>query len=190
MDNLFKLLMSIYPLSQELINYLRANLEIKELKRGDFLLKKSRICTHIYFIESGCLRCFYEKNGAEATSWLMTEGNVIVSVSSFFNQKESRESIQAMEDTVVIGISFEKLEYINRTYIEFNFHGRVLSQKYYAISDDQLYAIKMQRAPERYLHLLETQPELFDRVPAKYIASLLGISEPTLSRVRKKYKRK
>jgi hypothetical protein len=67
MDSLFKLLMSIYPLSEELINYLRANLEIKELKKGDFLLKKGRICTHIYFIESGYLRCFYKKNGAEAT---------------------------------------------------------------------------------------------------------------------------
>ena len=187
MESLFALLMSIYPLSEELINYLRANLEIKELKKGDYLLKKGRVCTHIYFIESGLLRCFYKKNGAEATSWLMTEGNVIVSVSSFFNQKESRESIRAMEATVLVGIPFEKLEYMNRTFIEFNFHGRVLSQKYYAISDDQLYAIKMQRAPERYLHLLDTQPELFDRVPAKYIASLLGISEPTLSRVRKKY---
>jgi len=190
MDTLLTLLMSIYPLSEELINYLRANLEIKELKKGDYLLRKGRICTHIYFIESGHLRCFYEKNGAEATSWLMIEGNVIVSVSSFFNQKQSRESIQALEDTVVIGISFEKLEYINRTFIEFNFHGRVLSQKYYAISDDQLYAIKMQRAPERYLHMLETQPELFDRVPAKYIASLLGISVETLSRIRNKYKSK
>jgi CRP-like cAMP-binding protein len=184
MEQLLSFLMSIRPMSAELISHLMSVLETKVLHRKELLLKKGRVCNYIYFIESGLLRCYYERHETEVTSWLMTEGNVIISISSFFNQAPSRETIQALEETVLHGISHAQLEYIYERYPEFNYHGRVLNQQYYALCDERLYAIRMQRAYERYQYLMATQPEIFSRVPAKHIASYLGITNETLSRIR------
>ena len=89
----------------------------------------------------------------------MKEGDVIISVESFFNQTESKESIQALEDSVVHYITHRELEYMYKTFLEFNYNGRVLAQQYYIQSEQRLYSLRMHRASERYAYLLEHHPE-------------------------------
>jgi CRP/FNR family transcriptional regulator, anaerobic regulatory protein len=184
METLFYLLNSIYPMSEELKHYLLMNLDTKEVKKKEILLRAGRICQHIYFIEKGLLRCYYMQGQHEVCSWFMKEGDVIASVESFFDQKESYESIQAVEDSVVHYISFQQLQYVYQTFIEFNYVGRELVQKYYKLSEQRLYSLRMQQAGERYQWLLNHHPELVLRVPAKFIASYLGIDETTLSKIK------
>ena len=181
METLFYLLNSIYPLSEALKEYLALNLETKEIRKKDILLKAGHVCRNIYFIESGLLRCYYIHREHEICSWFMKEGDVIASVESFFNQKESYESIQALEDSTLHYISFQKLEHIYRTYPEFNYVGRELVQKYYKLSEQRLYSLRMQRGLERFEYLKENHPELVQRVEQKYLASYLGITEQYLS---------
>lgn len=184
MEKLLSYLKSVRPMSEALAHHLASIIETKAVPKKEFLLRKGRVCNHIYFVESGLLRCYYELHDADVTSWLMKEGNVIIAVRSFFNQTPSLETIQALEETVLHGISFAQLQDTYERFPEFNYHGRVLSQRYYELCDERLYALRMQRAQERYEYLMATQPALFARVPAKYIASYLGITNETLSRIR------
>lgn len=145
------------------------------------LLKAGHICRNIYFIDQGLLRCFYMQNGQEVCSWFMKEGDVIISVESFFDQRESYESIQALEDTALRYISFTELQHVYRNFPEFNYIGRELVQRYYKLSEQRLHSLRMLRAAERYEILRNFHPELVLRVEQKYLASYLGITEQYLS---------
>jgi CRP/FNR family transcriptional regulator, anaerobic regulatory protein len=184
MDTLLQFLSTIYPLSTSLQEHLYGILKQRRLSKKEYLLRAGHVCRNICFISNGLLRCFYLKDDQEVSAWFMKEGDVIVSVESFFYQKESYESIQAIEDCELYCIEHGQLEQIYRTYPEFNFVARVLLQKYYTLSEQRLYSLRMQRSQERYEYLVQHHPELILRVPAKFLASYLGITEETLSRIR------
>jgi CRP-like cAMP-binding protein len=186
MTLLFNFLNSIRPLSDELVQHLSKVLKTKTFPKKTLLLKAGQVCQNMYFIESGLVRCFYIKGENEVCSWFMKEGDMIISVQSFFYQQESYESIQALEDLKVHYISFADLQFIYRELPELNFIGRILTEKYYALSEQRLYSLRMQRAQERYEYLVQHSSELILRVPSNYIASYLGITKETLSRVRSK----
>ena len=184
MDVVVQFLRSIHPLSPELEEHLAQTLKHRELSKKQYLLRASHVCRNICFIKQGILRCFYIKDQHEICSWFMKEGDVIVSVESFFQQKASYESIQAIEPCEVYCIEHSQLEYIYRHFPEFNFVARVLLQKYYMLSEQRLYSLRMQRSQERYDYLMNNHPDLILRVPAKYLASYLGITEVTLSKIK------
>ena len=184
MEELITFLNSIFPLKKETEDYLIENLQWTEISKKDFILKEGQICQNIYFINKGLLRCFYVKNHREVNSWFMREGDVIISVDSFFNQIESKENIQAIEDGLLFYISFQELQYAYQHFPDFNSIGRILTEKYYQLSEQRLYSLRMQRASEKYRFLINHFPEIIQRVPLKYIASYLGITEETLSRIR------
>jgi len=186
MEALFTLLTSIHPLSEGLVNHLAKTLRTKSISKKQYLLKAGHISRQICFIEKGLLRCFYEQGEAEVSSWFMKEGDVIISVESFFKQVPSYEIIQALEDCTVYYISYEQLMYAYMNFVEFNFVGRILTEKYYTLCEQRLYSLRMHKAVERYNDLLQNDPEIIQRVPSKYVASYLGISLETLSRVKSK----
>jgi CRP/FNR family transcriptional regulator, anaerobic regulatory protein len=181
MELLLQYLNSIYPLSAAGIAQFSSLIKERELKKKDFLLRAGHICHNIYFIQQGLLRCYYLKADTEVCSWFMKEGDIIISVESFYHQVKSYESIQALEDCLVLYMSYTELKSIYSSFPEFNYVGRVLTEKYYCLSEQRLYSMRMMRSDERYRHLLEHHPELILRVPAKYIASYLGLSEAHLS---------
>jgi CRP-like cAMP-binding protein len=186
MEELLVYLNSIYPLSSALEEHLSGILKFRKLPRKTYLLKAGHLCRNICFIKSGLLRCFHVRDNNEVSSWFMKEGDVIVSVESFFQQKESYESIQALEDCEIYCIEHTQLENIYKFYPEFNTISRVLLQKYYTLSERRLYSIRMQRSQEKYDYLKENHPELILRVPAKHLASYLGITEVHLSNIKSK----
>jgi CRP-like cAMP-binding protein len=166
--------------------YLASALKTLIIQKKELLLKEGQICRQICYIEKGMVRCFYNLHEKEVSSWFMKEGDIIISVDSFFRQKPSYESIQVLEDCTLISLGYEELQYCYKTFYELNYIGRVLTERYYALSEQRLYSLRMQRAPERYEYLLENFPDLIKRVPSKYLASYLSISEETLSRIKRK----
>ncbi len=184
MEALLAFLNSIHPLSEELVDYLSTNLKTKKLRKKDFLLKQGHVSKDICFIDRGLLRCFYLVDDKEVSSWFMKEGDVVVSVESFIKQTQSYEAIQALADCTLYYITYEELQFIYRNFPEFNFIGRVLTEKYYTLSEQRLFSLRMQRAPDRYSYLMKHHAELIQRVPSKYLASYLGITEVTLSKIK------
>lgn len=184
MKELLRFLESIHPMSDELKQHLAVTLKEKQLAKKDYLLKGGHVSRNICFIAKGLLRCFYLKGDHEISSWFMKEGDVIVSVESFFQQKPSYESIQALEDCLLYYITYDELQSIYRKFSEFNFIGRVLLERYYTLSEQRLYSLRMQSAGDRYKWLLENHSGLVLRAPAKHIASYLSIEETTFSKIR------
>lgn len=190
MNEVLHFLQSIHSLSPQLIDYLSKNMKCRELHKKEYLLKAGHIAQSVCFIQQGLLRAFYIKGDKDVTSWFMKEGDISVSIESFYDQIESYENIQALEDCVLYYINHKELEYIYREFEEFNFIGRVLTIKYHKLWVKQLFSIRMQSACERYKWLLENHPDLLVRVPAKYIASYLDITDVTLSTIRAKLMKK
>ena len=184
MESLINSLHSIHPLSDALRDHLYVILRRQEFSKKELLLRNGNTSKQILFIESGLVRCYYIREGEEISAWFMKEDNVIISVESFFRQQPSHENIQAIEDTVVYSISYQQLQDIYRKYFEFNFVGRVITENYYTLSERRLYSIRLQTAEARYNYMLTHHSDLVNRLPVKYLASYLGITRETLSRIR------
>jgi CRP-like cAMP-binding protein len=184
MHPVITLLNSIYPLTPFLQDKMADILKEKSFLKKEYLLKAGHVCRNIFFIEKGLVRCFHNSNDQEVCSWFMKEGDLMISVESFYTQRESFESIQALEDCKVYSVGYSDLQNLYKNYLEFNFIGRILTEKYYVLSEQRTNALRMQRASDRYRFISNNHPELVKRVHSKYIASYLGVSEETLSRIK------
>lgn len=184
MQALLQLLNGIRPMSGELQRHLLSILRQKDLKRGDLLLRKGQVCRQICFINKGLLHSYQEKDDKRITSWLMKEFNVIVSVKSFFLQAPSDESIEALEESELYYITYSDLKSTCLDFIEFNFHRAELLTRYYVLENDHRLIMQKGSAIQRLQWFLQTFPDLIQRVPARHIASFLGLREETMSRIR------
>lgn len=184
--NLLGLFSSIYPISADLENAIKTNSEIIEVKKKRHLLHAEEKSDYIYFIVSGAARVYYlNKEGNEITSWLLFENELLITVYGFFTGRPSFEYLQAIEDCTLIALRRDLLDKLYQQFIEFNFIGRKLTEHYYIRNEEQANALRMLSAKQRYQKLLADTPKLINRVPLGYIASYLGISQETLSRIRK-----
>ncbi len=185
-EKLFQTFERIMPLGENLKDYLRENTNVVEHKKKHLLLEDGKTCKNIYFINSGFARAFYVKDGKEVTSWLMGEGELIISVYSFFTQQPGAENIQMLEDSELIVLSYEQLQRSYQLFPEFNTIGRVLTEHYYMLSEERTIGMRMLTAKERYDNLVTKYPLILQHVSLGQIASYLGITQETLSRVRGK----
>ena len=173
-----------WPLSAACLAHLRKVIKESTLKKEEFLLHAGEVCTNLYFIRKGLLKCFYVVHNHEVSDWFFGELETVTSVDSFYDQIKSEDFIQALEDCHLLYITFEELKYLYRHFCEFNVIGRVLTNKYLRIWHRQARNIRMLTAEERYAFLMEKQPELIMRVPIRDLASYLDMSRETLSRMR------
>lgn len=188
MKELLLLLNNIHPLSPSLQQYLNDKLKSRTVHKKEYILEAGHVSRHIYFIRKGLLRCYYMEGGQEVCSKFLKEGDIVVSASSFFLQRESVEYIQALEEAILWYLCFDELQYVYKHFPEFNTISRVITTKSYLLSEQRLTFIRMKSAADRYSLLIRNFPELILRVQAKYIASYLGISVETLSRIRSRRK--
>lgn len=177
---------SIIPLSDALKERLMSLLCVDTFPKKTLLLKEGQISNYIYFIEKGFVRSFYQKGNQEITSWFMQENDFFFSVNSFINRQPSQEYIETIEESTLCYIHYDELQKMYREFIEFNIVGRVLTEKYYVLCEERLQSIRKQRSEERYQFLLSYHTQILQRAPLKYVASYLGISLETLSRIRSK----
>ncbi|HWK02184.1 MAG TPA: Crp/Fnr family transcriptional regulator [Puia sp.] len=187
MEKLLTLLNSIAEIPPGLAELLQANLQCREFSKGDYILKEGEVCSNIYFLESGLIRIFNRLSEKEVTSWFLMEGDIFISVSSFFRQQPSYENIVALEDCVCWGISYEQLKNACLLYPAFNAHRIAITEIYYCRSEDRHY-IKLRKPPdERYADLVEEESELLNRVPLQLLPSYLDVSRSAFTRIRNNY---
>lgn len=117
----------------------------------------------------------------------MEAGDFIISIESFLRQVKSYQYIQAIDECVTWSITYKELQDLYNKFPEFNLHRAVLLEKYYVESEKRQRILSLHTAIERYTLLMETQPQITLRLPAKYIASYLNIDEAYYSKIKAKY---
>lgn len=160
------------------------HITIKKVARGDFILRHGEICRHIYFVNKGFIRIFYYKNGKEITEWFADEKQFFFSIRSYFEAKPSNLIIEAIEDCEIIYLSKEGQDHLRKI----NLDIANLIIQFYAISlklsQKRMDSIQFETAAQRYQNLLLVQPKILQKVPLQHVASFLGITQETLSRIR------
>ena len=177
-----------WPLSLSCREHLYNIIKEKSLKKGEFLLTNGQVCENLYFIESGLVKCFYFVNRKPVSNFFFGERETVVAIDSFYDQQPSEDNIQALEKCELLYIPFGQLNFLYRTFVEFNVLGRVFTNRYLRIWHTQLRNIRMLTAEERYLLMREKRPDLISRVPGKDMASLLDMDKDTYSRMRSRFK--
>ena len=155
------------------------------LSKGDFFVEQHKVCRKIAFINSGVLRTFYiNDKGEEVTSCFCTENNFTTSYKSFILQQPSTLSIQAMETVELLVIDFENLQKLYSTSMAWQNIGRLFAEKEYIVMEQYAAVLNNDTAKEKYLRLLNEQPQIIKKAAVKDIASYLGVTTRTLSRIR------
>lgn len=179
-------LRSIFPLGDQPLKYLQEHSFRKLISRGKFLLKPGEYCTHYYYIHKGLLRAFIREEKKEITTWLNPENEITTSIRSMVRRQPSTEYIQALEDSELYALHYDRMEEMYNLFPEMNILARKLLVAYYADSEERSYISRIPSAKKRYRHFISSRPELVNRIPLKYVASYLGITLETLSRLRGK----
>ena len=165
-------------------------LETVEIPKDSLLLETGQISSHLYFVVEGILRSFYYAENKEVTRWFCFSEHFATSYFSFVYRRPSEDTIMLLTDAKLLAISYENLQYLSRqdtVWVDLNRH---LLEYYYTNSLERIASFQTQSTVERYDHLLQAYPTIEDDIPLGYIASYLGMTQETLSRIRRKKKRK
>jgi len=183
-NSLLYTLNSIAILSEGLQGQIKSFLTEETFPGKSILLKAGQVSRRIYFIKKGFVRAFYYKGNSEYTSWFMGDGDIIVSVYSFFSGKPSFENIEVLEDSTLQSINWDQLQYLYKNFPEFNLVGRIITEQYYIRSEERAISLQTLAAKQRYDKLLSEYPGILQRASLGQIASYIGIKQETLSRIR------
>jgi CRP-like cAMP-binding protein len=160
--------------------------ESVSIQKKKDLLVSGQVCDYLYFITKGCLRSFYvDAKGVEHVYQIRMDNNWIGDIDSYFTRQKSKYNIEALENSYLLRISVDRLE---RLFIEIpnlERYFRILFQKAYINALNRLSSTMWDTAIDRYNEMLKEHPEIFQRVPLVHIASYLGITPESLSRIRK-----
>lgn len=154
------------------------------IKKKQVLHNIGDTCKNIYFINKGIARIYYYHDGVDITESFAFENNIITRVESLFTAKPSRKAIQVLENGKIIAINATLLFELYDTFPDIERLFRKIFETGYVDTVNRIEGIQFHTAEERYMALLNEQPTLLQRVPLKHIASYLGITQVTLSRIR------
>ncbi len=186
-DKLLNFILGIVPISNKDAKDIVNTFQFKEVKKGELLLQKNHFGDDYFYLENGLMRTFlFDLKGNEITTDFFIEDNIVFDVTCFFNRVRSEVNIQAVTDCTGYRISYEQLNTLFHNKPAFRDFGRAILVKEFIASKKRGTSIINKTAEERYGDLLETRPEILKYAQLKHIASYLGITDSTLSRLRKK----
>ena len=187
---------AMHPLEEAARSYLHEHLRILERDKREIVLPVGKVNDSMYFVHSGLARAYTKKEVKEneivrVTSFFAFEENFAFSPPSFFNQKPSEEGIIMLEDSVLVALPYPKLQVLYRLHPDTNVLGRKITERYLLYFYELVDALKTLAGEELYRWFINRHPTLGERVTNKDLASFLGLSEESISRIRgRKYKKK
>ena len=185
-NNFKKFIRQLIPISDTEFEQTVIFFKEQTLQKGDFFVRQDKVCRQIAFINKGTLRTFYINDKAEeTTSCFCVENNLTTSYKSFILQQPSHLSIQALEDAELLVIDYEHLQKLYSTSPIWQNVGRTIAEKEYIVMEQYASVLNNETAKEKYLRLFKEQPQIIQKAPVKHIASYLGITTRTLSRIRR-----
>jgi CRP-like cAMP-binding protein len=177
-------------LNQDELSLLEKSLTKKTYAKKDVIFEEGKIANEIYFVSKGCVRLFYNVDGTDKTAFFYTEGQFICAGESFTFNTPAIENYQAVEPSELIIFTKSEIEKLTLQIPKMEVIARVAVENELITSQRVIASFVTKLPEERYLDLLNTQKELFQRVPQQYIASFLGVSPETLSRIKTRVHKK
>lgn len=174
----------IHPLPEACVQLLQAHITEVSLPKGHLLLKANRVEEVVYFVKKGIVRAFSVHDDNEITFWFGKEGDVVLSMKSYVARESAYESIELLEDCELYRVKTEALEMLYNSELSIANWGRKLAERELIKTEETLISRLFRTAAERYKALLEDSPHLVERVQLRHIASYLGITQVSLSRIR------
>jgi CRP-like cAMP-binding protein len=190
-QNLIQLFYSSNLVSFDKAGEIASHFSQKVIRKNELFLTEGNYCNEYLFLEKGFMRAFaHDTEGNEVTTNFYSDNQVVFEVASFFQRTISKENIQALTDCEGWYITYEQLNMLFHSLPEFRNFGRSILVKGFAELKNRMLSMITETAEERYAHLLQTKPEIFHHAPLKTIASYLGITDTSLSRIRKEFAKK
>jgi signal-transduction protein with cAMP-binding, CBS, and nucleotidyltransferase domain len=153
--------------------------------KNELLVTAGNHCQRMYFIAKGACRSFYYQEGKDVTSWIYPENEMVTNWTSFFKQKEAAENIQAIMDTQVYSVTYEAINILRNKHKAFDAFWTAFLEDQVSFIEETFHGFMFNTAKQRYDNLLMYYPDITRVANLGYIASMLGITQETLSRIRK-----
>lgn len=186
MESLFSLLSSIYPITPLFREAIAKELTWLSLPKHYLLLEAPRIADHAYYLDSGFALTYSFIKGEKQVDGFWLSGQIVCSSKSLFEQTPSNEYIQLVKQSEVICISYKSIMNLLKIFPEANFIYRVVMNQYYEQVRERIRDMQLLDAADRYEKLLGRYPGIEQVIPQEYIASYLGITPQSLSRIKRK----
>lgn len=170
-------------LQPEVVALLRPLIEARHYPKKHLLVRENEVHGKVYLVLKGASRSFYLQNGREVHTWFAFEDDVIGSLRNF-KDLPSRESIELLEDSLLLAFDIPGMRRLMASHGELALFVNQALLDYALFMEERFFDFNLRSAHEKFTTLMRKEPELFQRVPLTYIASYLGISRETLSRMR------
>lgn len=185
MEGLFGLLSTIHPLSPTVREAIEKELAALSLPKDYLLLEAPRVADHAYYLNTGFALTFSYINGEKQIDAFWKAGQIMFSARSLFEQIPSTENIQLVQQSDLLCISYKSIMKLFETFPEVNFIYRVVMNQYYENLRERIRDLQLLSAVDRYKKLLNDFRGIEQIIPQEYIASYLGITPQSLSRIRR-----
>ncbi|WP_420321370.1 Crp/Fnr family transcriptional regulator [Flagellimonas sp.] len=179
----FKNLGGMVPL--EMVSEIFDRMEKLKFPKNHLLHSQGKICEHIYLVEKGIARTFFYKEGKDITVHIASEGELITAIDSIISLKKSRYNVELLEESEIYCITYAELQSLLEKHPYYEKYMRMILEQLYAEGANRIEEFLFYSAKERYQNLMELNPSILNRVNLGYIASYLGMTQETLSRIRK-----
>jgi CRP-like cAMP-binding protein len=186
MQTLLEFLEKISPISRQSRDAIAKISEKRKYQKKENLLNIGQTCKHIFYIRNGAARVYYFKEASEITESFTFSNNIITRPESLFTGKPSKKGIQLLEDSEVISLNAEELFNLFEQHHDLERLFRKMCELSYVKAINRLESIQFCTAKERYNNLLAEDPNIIQKIPLKYVASFLGVTPVSLSRIRSK----
>lgn len=185
MDKLRSYIKSQINIDEPELDIIISNFTELKVAKDRFAVKKGQLISNYFFVKTGGLRIYLDHNAKQITTWLALENEFFTDLSSLKIHHPSKFNFQAIEDTVLLTIKAEKMEQLYKQFPKWQQFGRQIWEINFMNLLEGIIGFQTLTAEERYLALMNNS-EFLQRVPLKHLASFLGITQTSLSRLRKK----
>ncbi|TNE79300.1 MAG: Crp/Fnr family transcriptional regulator [Bacteroidetes bacterium] len=175
---------AVEPLSLESAKALAQIIERKSLKKGQHVLYFGEVDKYMHFMVQGAGRVYYEHDGKDITDYLALDGQFLGGVISMFTGKPSHKAIEILEDSEVESLHYPSFERLCAQYHDIERLGRKMATFAFLEAQERIESIRFHSAAERYAFLELKYPGISNRIPLKHLASYLGTTQVSLSRIR------
>lgn len=186
MTDLEQYLQSYFEFSQTDLAKVAGFFKPEMVKKGEYYLKSGKLCKKLSFVQSGLLRVYVDLEDREVTQWISTKGYFLTDLASLIFEKPSRWNIQALADTAIYTIQKEDYDRLADYVPRWPVTEKLFIAHCFTTLEDRVFSFLSMTAEQRYNILFESNRELFNQVPLQYIASMLGMTPETFSRIRRK----